>query len=73
MLRDQPTDKFRKVCSTNGRGYRIHISPSSVLKRSSHQSVFWPFQETDFFNRVGHKQSADSLYWGSFRSAATVQ
>jgi hypothetical protein len=37
---------------TFGRGYRTQISRGSVLKRQFQQSVFWPFQKTDFFNRI---------------------
>ena len=35
------------------RGIRTKISRSCVLKRRFHRSVFWQFEKTDFFNRIG--------------------
>ena len=42
---------------TYGSGYRSQILRGGVLKRRFHQSVFWPYQKTDFFNRIGKKRS----------------
>jgi len=35
------------------RDIRTKISRSSLLKRRFHRSVFWQFEKTDFFNRIG--------------------
>ncbi|KWS72662.1 hypothetical protein AL052_15620 [Pseudomonas amygdali pv. eriobotryae] len=32
---------------------QTQISRSSVQKRRFHRSVFWQFEKTDFFNRIG--------------------
>jgi hypothetical protein len=43
--------------STCGRGFRTRISRSSVEKRRFHQSMMRQLRQTDFFNRIGRKQS----------------
>ena len=47
---------------TYDKGYRTQISRGSVLKRRFHRSVFWSFQKTDFFNRIGHKQPVGNVH-----------
>jgi hypothetical protein len=42
---------------TFGRGFRTQISRSSVQKRRINQSMTRLFGRTDFFNRIGQKQS----------------
>ncbi|PAM82359.1 hypothetical protein CES87_19140 [Pseudomonas sp. ERMR1:02] len=45
---------------TFDRGFWTRISRGSVLKGRFHRSVFWSFQKTDFFNRIGQKQPVDA-------------
>jgi hypothetical protein len=42
---------------TFGRGFRTQISRSGVQKRRFHQSMIRPFGRTDFFNRIGQKET----------------
>jgi len=44
--------------STFGRGFRTQISRSSVQKRCFNQSMTRPFGRTNFFNRIGQKQTS---------------
>ena len=41
---------------TSERGCQTQISRGSPLKRRFHRSLSWPFQKTDFFNRIGRLQ-----------------
>jgi hypothetical protein len=38
--------------SNRRKGTQTQISRSSARKRGFHRSVFWPFEKTDFFNRI---------------------
>lgn len=45
----------------DGRGLRAQISHSDARKRRFHRSRLGPFWQSDFFNRIGQKQTMDAL------------